>query len=93
VGSLKLPTSGLVYFDSQAVIYSVETHADYWPLLEPVWEAAEAGAFEIVSSGLLLLETLVGPLRSGDQDLVCSVCHQRPRVSSGAGVTSGDPPR
>jgi hypothetical protein len=70
VGSLKLPTSGLVYFDSQAVIYSVETHADYWPLLQPVWEAAEAGTFEIVSSGLLLLETLVGPLRSGDQDLV-----------------------
>jgi len=30
VGPLKLPTSGLVYFDSQAVIYSVETHADYW---------------------------------------------------------------
>jgi predicted nucleic acid-binding protein len=70
VGSLKLPTSGLVYFDSQAVIYSVETHAEYWSLLEPVWQAAEAGAVEIVSSDLLLLEALVGPLRSGDQELV-----------------------
>ncbi len=45
MGSLKLSTSGLVYFDSQAVIYSVETHADYWSLLEPVWEAAEARGF------------------------------------------------
>lgn len=44
MGSLKLPTSGLVYFDSQAVIYSVETHPDYWSLLEPVWEAAHSFA-------------------------------------------------
>ncbi len=43
MGSLKLPTSGLVYFDSQAVIYSVEMHVEYWSLLEPLWQAAEAG--------------------------------------------------
>jgi predicted nucleic acid-binding protein len=66
MGSLTLPSSGLVYLDTQVVIYSVETHAAYWSLLEPLWQVAQAGAIEIVSSELTLMETLIGPLRSGD---------------------------
>lgn len=66
MAALTLPLSGLVYLDAQIVIYSVETHADYWSLLEPVWQAARSGRIELVSSELTLLETLVGPLRSGD---------------------------
>jgi predicted nucleic acid-binding protein len=69
VGSLNLPPSGLVYLDTQAVIYSVETHDRYWPLLEPVWQAAQSGKLEIVSSELTLMETLVGPIRNGDKIL------------------------
>lgn len=52
--------------DSDIIIYSVETHAIYWPLLQPLWQAARAGSLSIFSSELALLETLIGPLRSGD---------------------------
>jgi predicted nucleic acid-binding protein len=69
VGSLTLPSSGLVYLDTQALIYSVETHDRYWSLLEPVWLSAQDGKFEIVSSELALLETLIGPMRNGDKTL------------------------
>ena len=69
MGSLIVPTSGLVYFDTNPVIYSVEKNPMYWQLLEPVWQAAKAKTIEIVSSDLALLETLVGPLKSGDMAL------------------------
>jgi len=105
VGTLKLPSSGLVYLDTQAVIYSVETHADYWPLLEPVWQAAEAGSFEIVSSELVLMETTLACCSSGSAhpgcypcrdlaaDGLCSAYHERLRVSSGSRVAAGHSPR
>jgi predicted nucleic acid-binding protein len=59
-----------VYFDSNALIYSVETHPTYWHLLEPVWLAAQQGTLTIVTSELAIVETLVGPLRSGDALLI-----------------------
>ena len=43
MGSLMLPTSGSVYLDTMAFIYTVERYPDYWPLLEPLWLAAQAG--------------------------------------------------
>jgi predicted nucleic acid-binding protein len=69
MGSLTVPLSGLVYFDTNAVIYSVEKNPAYWPLLEPLWQAAKARTIEIVSSDLTLMETLVGPLKSNDSAL------------------------
>lgn len=44
MGSLIVPASGLVYIDTNPVIYSVEKNAQYWPLLEPLWQAAKAGS-------------------------------------------------
>lgn len=70
MGSIALPASGTVYLDANAVIYSVETNPTYWPLLEPVWLAARAGQFQLVSSTLVLLEVLVIPLRRADAVLV-----------------------
>jgi predicted nucleic acid-binding protein len=70
MGSLTLPTSGMVYFDTNPIIYSVEKHPVYGPLLRPAWQAAKAKTIEIVSSDLALMETLVGPLKSGDAALV-----------------------
>ena len=64
MGSLILPTSGLVYLDTNPVIYSVEKHPVYWPLLQPLWQAAKAKTIEIVSSDLTLMETLIGPLKA-----------------------------
>ena len=69
MGALTLPTSGLVYLDTVALIYTVEQFPAYWPLLEPLWQTAQAGTIEIVSSELTLLESLVGPLKSGDANL------------------------
>ncbi len=70
MGSLTVPSSGLVYFDANSVIYSVEKHPVYWPLLEPLWQAAKGKTIELVSSDLVLMETLVAPLKSGDTGLV-----------------------
>lgn len=69
MGSLTVPSSGLVYLDANSVIYSVEKHPTYEPLLLPVWQAAKAMTIEIVSSELVLLETLVGPFKVGNVGL------------------------
>ena len=69
MGSLTVPAAGLVYLDTNPIIYSVEKHPVYWPLLQPLWQAAKGKTIEIVSSDLTLMETLVGPLKSGDAAL------------------------
>ena len=42
MGSLNLPSSGVVYVDTAPVIYSVEQHPDYLALLDPLWAASDA---------------------------------------------------
>ena len=69
MGALILPPSGQVYLDANPIIYSVERHPVYWPLLQPLWQAAKAKTIEVVSSELVLMETLIGPLKSGDKAL------------------------
>jgi predicted nucleic acid-binding protein len=61
-----VPSSGIVYIDTSCIIYSVERHADYYPLLLPLWIAAKSGEIQIVSSQLTIMESLTGPLRSGN---------------------------
>jgi predicted nucleic acid-binding protein len=61
-----------VYLDTNPIIYSVETHPVYWPLLQPLWQAAKGKTIEIVSSDLVLMETLIGPLKAGDVALASS---------------------
>ncbi len=72
MGSLTVPSAGLVYLDANPIIYSVEKHPVYWPLLQPLWQAAKGKTIEIISSDLVLMETLVGPLKSGDTALANS---------------------
>jgi predicted nucleic acid-binding protein len=66
MGALTLPASGSVYIDTVTLIYTVERYPAYWPLIEPLWLAAQARTVEIVSSELTLMEALVGPLKSGN---------------------------
>ena len=66
MGPLMLPTSGSVYIDANAIIYSVERIEPYRELLAPMWEEARAGQFTLTSSELVLLETLIKPLRDGN---------------------------
>jgi predicted nucleic acid-binding protein len=69
LGALILPKSGLEYVDANPVIYTVEKHSVYGPLLQPLWQAAQAKTLEVVSSDLVLLEVLVGPLKGGNTTL------------------------
>jgi predicted nucleic acid-binding protein len=69
VGTLTLPSSGLVYLDANPIIYSVEKHPVFGPLLQPLWHAAQAKSIDVISSDLVLMEVLIGPLKSGDAAL------------------------
>jgi predicted nucleic acid-binding protein len=70
MGSLTLPASGPVFTDANAVIYTVRRHPVYYPLLKPFWDTLEASGEEAVGSELLIVETLVTPLRTGDAALL-----------------------
>ena len=70
MGTLNIPTSSLVYLDTSPVIYSVEKFPEYVPLLAPLWLKLQAGEIQIVSSELILMETLVLPLRNSNSILI-----------------------
>ena len=69
MGQLELPTSGSIYLDTSPVIYSVERIAPYEAIMRPVWENASERRSTLISSELLLLETLVKPVRIGNEKL------------------------
>jgi predicted nucleic acid-binding protein len=58
-----------VYLDANPIIYTVEKHPVYAPLLHPAWLAAQAKTIQVVSSELAMMETLVLPLKNGDSAL------------------------
>lgn len=70
MGSLNIPESSLVYVDTSVVIYSVEKFPSYSPLLEPLWLSLSSGNIQMFSSELILMETLVVPLRNSDTTLI-----------------------
>jgi predicted nucleic acid-binding protein len=61
--------AGPVAIDTAIVIYLLERHERYLPLVRPLFEAADRGALELVTSALTLLEVLVVPYRAGDAAL------------------------
>ena len=69
MGPLKLPSGGSVYVDANAIIYSVERVEPYRSMLAPMWEEARMGRFTLASSELIVLETLIKPLREGNPRL------------------------
>ena len=69
MGPLTLPTTGSVYIDANAIIYSVERIEPYRELLVPMWQEAGAGRFTLASSELVVLETLIKPLRDSNARL------------------------
>ena len=60
---------GRVAVDTAIFIYWIEEDPRFMPLLEPFFEEVAAGAREIVTSALTLLELLVVPYRAGNADL------------------------
>ena len=65
-----MPEGGLVYIDTNVLIYGVERVEPYRTLLATMWERAQAGDFEIVSSESIVIEALVRPLRERNAALV-----------------------
>jgi predicted nucleic acid-binding protein len=66
VGLIDSLPKGPVGIDTAIVIYLVERHELYLPVLRPLFEAADAGERELVTSAITLLEVLVVPYRAGD---------------------------
>ncbi len=58
-----------VGIDTALLIYFIEEHARYLPLVEPLFQAAAQGAHELIASELVLLEVLVVPYRAGKDTL------------------------
>lgn len=69
MGRLTFPRGSRVYLDTAPIIYSVEEHESYWPVLKPLWDSLKKGEIEVVTSELSVLETLVVPIRNEDTDL------------------------
>jgi predicted nucleic acid-binding protein len=66
IGSLP---EGPVAIDTAIVIYLMERNETYLPVVRPLFEAADRGGLELVTSAVTLLEVLVVPYRAGDADL------------------------
>ena len=70
MGRLVFPKGSRIYLDAAPIIYSVEKHLRYWPILESLWISAKNGDIILVTSELTLLEVLVKPVSVNNQPLI-----------------------
>lgn len=70
--SLSQRVQGLsrVFLDTAPVIYYVEGHPEYAPVLDGLFARLDQGSLVAVTSFVTLAECLVGPLRDNDQRAV-----------------------
>ncbi len=61
---------GPVALDTSIFVYFMEEHPLYLPLVDPLFEAMDAGQLEAVTSSLTLLEVLVIPFRFANATLI-----------------------
>jgi predicted nucleic acid-binding protein len=59
-----------IALDTAPLIYYIEEHPIYLPLVDPFFDALDSGELRVVTSTMTLLEVLVQPLRRGDDALV-----------------------
>lgn len=60
----------VVSLDTAPLIYYIEEHPRYLPLLDPFFDAIGQRELRVVTSTVTLLEVLVQPLRQGNLRLV-----------------------
>ena len=60
---------GAVGIDTAIVIYFIEEHPKFLPMILPLFREADQGKRDLVSSAITLLELLVVPYRAGDRAL------------------------
>lgn len=59
----------LIALDTAPLIYFIEEHPTYLPILDPFFENFDKGSIRVVTSVITLSEVLVKPLRDGDTQL------------------------
>lgn len=69
MGALTHMMGKTVALDAMTIIYFVEEHPDFYPLLEPFFLAVDRGDISVVISAIALTEVLVHPLKNGDTAL------------------------
>jgi predicted nucleic acid-binding protein len=69
VGLIREIGDGPLALDTVCFIYFIEEHPRFLPVLDPVFEAIDAGRLQAVTSSLSLLEVLVVPYRAGNSAL------------------------
>jgi predicted nucleic acid-binding protein len=69
VGLIDRLGPGRVAVDTAVFIYFIEEHPTYLPEVAPLFEQADQGVRELVTSTVTLLELLVVPYRTGNQRL------------------------
>ncbi|HKV86023.1 MAG TPA: PIN domain-containing protein [Ktedonobacterales bacterium] len=69
MGPLSLPASGSIYIDANVLIYSVERIQPYVRTLDSFWLDVSVRRLHVFTSELTALETLVGPLKTGETAL------------------------
>jgi predicted nucleic acid-binding protein len=58
-----------VAIDAAIVIYLIEEHPKFLPIILPLFRAADEGKRQLITSAVTLLEVLVIPYRAGDRAL------------------------
>ena len=69
MGLIEAIGEGPTALDTVAFIYLIERHPIFLPLVKPLFEEADAGKRELVTSAVTLLEVLVVPYREGNRPL------------------------
>ncbi len=61
--------SKTVFLDTAPLIYFIEGHSTYQPILSRLFDFNDKGGFPFVTSSVTLLEVLVKPLREGQKTI------------------------
>lgn len=59
----------VVSIDTSPLIFFIEEHPTYGPLLDTFFEAVSRGEIQLITSAVTLLEVLVHPIRHDDEPL------------------------
>lgn len=70
MGPLSLPTGSLVCVDSCIIIYEVERAEPYASSLALFWGDVVQGRISAIASELVVMETLVGPMRTHNERMI-----------------------
>jgi len=66
LGLIDAVGAGPVAVDTALFIYLIEENPRYLPMIRPLFEQADVGALDVVTSAVTLLEVLVVPYRAGN---------------------------